>query len=280
MHKITEAKKIADTITRLSVEAKRIAKKRKAGQFVIVRESEGGERIPLTIVDSDPEGGTIDIIVQAVGKTTTRISRLRSGDSLQDVAGPLGNPAHIEKYGTAVVIGGGVGVAPMYPIAKALQRKGNEIISILGAQTAASLILRDEMADLSSKVLVTTDDGSAGEKGFVTDALKGLLNEKEDIDFVFAVGPVVMMEAVCELTKKHEIPTMVSLNPIMIDGTGMCGGCRCTVGGEVKFACVDGPEFDGHLVDFKNLRQRLNMFKKHERQIHVGDGGCKLDGKV
>jgi ferredoxin--NADP+ reductase len=276
MFKIISTELIAENITRLSVQSKRIAKKRKPGQFVIVRVVAGAERIPLTVVDSDIERGTIDLIVQSVGKNTKAIAALKQNDHLLDVAGPLGNATHLEKYGTCVVIGGGVGIAPLFPIAKGLKEIGNSIISILGGRSSRHLILQKELAELSTECIVTTDDGSSGRKGLVTDALLDMIQSGKKIDFVFAVGPIVMMEAVCLLTKKYGIKTMVSLNPIMIDGTGMCGGCRCTVGGEVKFACVDGPEFDGHQVDFQNLKQRLRMFHAHEKRAHHGDGGCHL----
>lgn len=274
---ILEKHKLAEAIYRIKVNAPRIARKRKPGQFVIVRVHRNGERIPLTIVDSDEKRGSIDIIVQVVGKNTHILSNLHKGDAILDVAGPLGKPTKLKKYGTCVVVGGGVGIAPLFPIAKGLKEKGNKVISIIGARTKDLIILKKELQGISEKLFIATDDGSCGYKGLVSEVLTDFM-QQEKIDYVVAVGPVVMMDVVCRITKKEHIKTMVSLNPIMIDGTGMCGGCRCTVGGEVKFACVDGPEFDGHLVDFTNLKRRLKMFHVHERHVHVGDKGCRIDG--
>ncbi len=264
MFEIIRNNEIAENVFRLSIKAEAIAESRKAGQFVIVHHREGAERIPLTIVESDLGEGTIDIIVQAVGKNTKEICSLNPGEFIEDLAGPLGVATHIEDYGNCVVVGGGVGIAPLYPITKSLSNAGNNVTTILGARSKNLIILQDDMRSISKNLILATDDGSSGKKGLVTDALQELIDAGENIDFVLAIGPVVMMEAVSNLTKKYNIKTMVSLNPIMVDGTGMCGVCRCKVGDQTKFACVDGPEFDGHLVDFGNLKRRLRMFKDQE----------------
>ncbi len=280
MHKILEKRMLELKVGWLKIEAPQIAKKRKAGQFVILRIDDDGERIPLTIADSDPENGTITLICQSVGKTTTQLNQLQIGDAIQDVAGPLGKPSHLENFGTAVCIGGGVGIAVTYPIAKALKEEGNKVISILGARTKELLILEDEMRAVSDEVRITTDDGSFGMKGFVTDALQQIIDEQQ-VDFVLTIGPAIMMRVVSDLTRKYGIKTMVSLNSIMIDGTGMCGGCRVEVGGKTQFVCVDGPEFDGHDVDFDLLMLRQRMYFDEEKHAleHYEDG-CKLDAQV
>jgi ferredoxin--NADP+ reductase len=246
---------------------------------VILRIDSTGERIPLTIADSDPEKGSIVLICQSVGKTSTQLNRLQTGDSILDIAGPLGKPSHLENFGTAVCVGGGVGIAVTYPIAKALKEKGNKVISILGARTKDLLILEHEMQQVSDEVRVTTDDGSYGAKGLVTDALRQVIEEQQ-VNFVLAIGPTIMMKFVSKLTQEYGITTMVSLNPIMIDGTGMCGGCRVEVGGKTQFACVDGPEFDGHQVDFDLLMQRQRMYlddeaQSRERYAHA----CQLEAQ-
>jgi ferredoxin--NADP+ reductase len=251
---------------RFVIEAPRIARKQKPGQFVILRIGEQGERIPLTIEGSDPAAGTISIVVQAVGKTTHMLYTMRAGDALADVVGPLGKPSEINKFGTVVVVGGGVGTAMAYPTALALKRAGNEVISIVGARSKELVILEREMHAVSDTLIVTTDDGSYGQKGLVTDWLRELIARGTQIDLVLAVGPVVMMRAVAELTRSAGIRTIVSLNPIMIDGTGMCGGCRVLVDGKSKFACVDGPEFEAHQVNFDVLVQRNAMYKEAERR--------------
>jgi ferredoxin--NADP+ reductase len=268
VNEILENITLAENINQYLVSAPQIARRRKAGQFVIVRINETGERIPLTIADADPEQGTITLVVQTVGKSTAQMSTLTPGDRLLDVVGPLGSPTHIKNYGTAVVIGGGIGIAPAHPIAQALKQAGNTVISILGARSENLLVMEAEMRRTSDEVLICTDDGSYGQQGFVTDALAGLITTGRQIDHVFAVGPVIMMKFVSKLTKEHNIPTMVSLNPIMVDGTGMCGGCRVTVGGKTKFACVEGPDFDGHLVDFDELMKRQAFYKEQERQAY------------
>lgn len=266
MFKIQKAQLLAPGITRFVIEAPRIARKQQPGQFVIIRIYENGERIPLTIESSDATSGTINIVVQAVGKTTHMLHGLKAGDSLADVVGPLGKPSEITKFGTVVVVGGGVGTAMAYPTASALKRAGNDVISILGARNKELMILEKEMRAVSDTLIVTTDDGSYGLKGFVTDWLRELIQRGTQIDLVLAVGPVVMMRAIAELTRPAGIRTMVSLNPIMIDGTGMCGGCRVLVDGKSQFACVDGPEFEAHRVNFDVLVQRNAMYREAERR--------------
>ena len=256
------------TIFEMVIKTPLIAKKAYAGNFVLVRVNETGERIPLTIADSDLTSGTITIIVQGVGKTTKKMNVLNAGDQINDVVGPLGTPSHIEKFGTAVSIGGGVGTAIAYPTAVALKQAGNHVITINGARTKDLVILEDEMKKVSDESYITTDDGSYGFHGFVTDMLQKLIDDKKEINFVLAIGPIPMMQAVADLTKPYGIKTVVSLNPIMVDGTGMCGGCRVTVGGETKFACVDGPEFDGHLVDYDELSLRLQAYAEDEKACY------------
>jgi ferredoxin--NADP+ reductase len=263
MFAIHEARFLAPEIKLFRIEAPRIAKKRRAGQFVIVRLHEQGERIPLTIADAAPAAGTITLVVQGVGKTTCLMNRLAAGDALLDVVGPLGQPSEIERFGTVAVIGGGVGTAIAWPTAVALKEAGNRVVTILGARTRDLVILEEELGRVSDRLVVTTDDGSYGEKGLVTAALERLIAE-ECIDRVLAIGPVPMMRAVAEVTRPHGVKTIVSLNSIMVDGTGMCGGCRVLVGGESRFACVDGPEFDAHEVDFAVLQQRNAMYRPAE----------------
>lgn len=267
MYRIVSAIFLAENIKKFEIEAPRIAKKRKAGQFVMLRLAENGERFPLTIADSDPEKGTITVISQGAGKSTRALNRLEAGDGIRDVVGPLGTPSHIENFGTAVSIGGGVGTAIAYPTAAALKEAGNYVITINGARTKELVILEDKMKAVSDEAYITTDDGSYGFNGFVTQKLQELIDSGKKIDFVLAIGPIPMMKAVAEVTRPYGIRTVVSLNPIMVDGTGMCGCCRVTVGGEVKFACVEGPEFDAHLVDFKNLTDRNRMYQKEEREV-------------
>ena len=261
MFNILEAKQLGTAVTQFEIEAPRIARKQRAGQFVIVRVHENGERIPLTIKSSDPQRGTITLVVQAIGKTTSLMSELGAGDALLDVVGPLGKPSEVEVFGRCVVIGGGVGTAIALPTAKALRDAGNYVIAILGARTRDLLILEDEVRAVTDEVFVMTDDGSYGEKGLVTDKLRQL----EAVDYVLAIGPVPMMRAVAEVTRPDNIRTVVSLNSIMVDGTGMCGGCRVLIGNTSKFACVDGPEFDAHDVDFQILMQRNAMYRDQEK---------------
>ncbi len=278
MYKIISAKFLAEDIKRFDIEAPKIAKKRLAGQFVIIRLDDYGERIPLTIADSDIEKGIITIIVQGIGKTTKQLNLLESGDSIMDVVGPLGLPSHIENFGTSVSIGGGVGTAIAYPTAVALKQAGNHVITINGARTKDLVILEEEMKAISNESYVTTDDGSYGFHGFVTQKLQALIDEGNKIDFVLAIGPIPMMKAVAEVTRPHGIKTVVSLNPIMVDGTGMCGGCRVIVDGKSQFACVNGPEFDAHLVDFKNLTDRNKMYNDFEKNsLEKFAHKCQLD---
>jgi ferredoxin--NADP+ reductase len=266
MFKIVHAQFIAPGIKRFTIEAPRIARKQRPGQFVIVRISETGERIPLTIERSDPDKGTVNIVVQSIGKTTHLLNALETGDSICDIVGPLGKPSEIEKFGTVVVMGGGVGTAMAYPTAAALKQAGNRVITILGGRNKDLVLLEPEMREVSDTVFVTTDDGSYADKGLVTDKLRQLIENGTRIDLVLAVGPIPMMRAVADMTRKERIRTIVSLNPIMIDGTGMCGGCRVLVEGKSEFACVDGPEFDAHRVDFGVLVQRNAMYRAAEKR--------------
>jgi ferredoxin/flavodoxin---NADP+ reductase len=262
---IVDAYWLSKDVKRFEVRAPRIASKQQAGQFVIVRIHDHGERIPLTIAGSDPIAGTFTLIVQGIGKTTRLLNSLESGQFLLDVVGPLGNPSEVHKYGTVVVVGGGVGAAIAWPIAKTLKDAGNRVLTIVGARSKELLILEDELRGASDELLVTTDDGSYGQQGFVTDKLEELIVQEQRIGLVLAIGPIPMMRGVAEVTRPLNIPTTVSLNSIMIDGTGMCGGCRVLVGGKTKFACVDGPEFDAHEVDFDVLTQRNAMYRAAER---------------
>jgi len=264
--RIRQAHFLAPGIKRFVIEAPRIARKHEPGQFVIVRIYEEGERIPLTIESSDPALGTISIVVQSAGKTTHLLNSMQAGDAIADVVGPLGKPSEIAKFGTVVVVGGGVGAAMAYPTAAALKRDGNRVISIIGARNKELVLLESEMRSVSDTLVVTTDDGSYGQKGFVTDRLRELIEGGTKIDLVLAVGPVVMMKAIADLTRPAGIRTVVSLNPIMIDGTGMCGGCRVLVDSKSQFACVDGPEFDAHRVNFEVLVQRNAMYREAERR--------------
>ncbi|MGC2256735.1 MAG: sulfide/dihydroorotate dehydrogenase-like FAD/NAD-binding protein [Candidatus Sulfotelmatobacter sp.] len=266
MFKIIDAEFLAPGIKRFVLEAPRIARKQKPGQFVILRVYEEGERIPITIESSDPARGTVSIVVQSVGKTTRLLNSFKSGDHILDVVGPLGKPSEIENFGTVVVIGGGVGTAMAYPSAAAMKRAGNRVISIIGARNKELVILEQELRAVSDALLITTDDGSYADRGFVTDKLRQLIQNGTRIDLVLAIGPVVMMKAVAEMTRRDNIRTVVSLNPIMIDGTGMCGGCRVLIDGKSEFACVDGPEFDAHKVDFEVLVQRSGMYRDAERR--------------
>lgn len=265
MYKIFKKEVLAPTIKLFEIQAPLVAKKAKAGQFVILRIHDEGERVPLTIADFDRNKGSITCVFQEVGKTTRELGCLREGDSIKDFVGPLGLPSHIEKYGRVVCVGGGVGVAPVHPIARALKEAGNEVTGIVGARTKELLFWEDQMRAACTELRVTTDDGSYVRKGFVTDLLKEAIEEKGDISLCIAIGPLPMMRAVCDLTRVYNLKTIVSLNSIMVDGTGMCGSCRVTVGGEVKFACVDGPEFDGHQVDFAEMARRAVIYKAQEQ---------------
>jgi len=262
--KIIVHEKIATDVYRMVLEAPLIAKKRKAGQFIIIRLDEHGERIPLTIADANPEVGTITIIYQTVGKTTMQLATKEVGGFIQDVVGPLGHPTEIRNFGTCVCVGGGIGKAPLFPIAEALKKAGNEVISIVGARGADLIILEEELRVVSDELIVCTDDGSHGRKALVTEPLKEILESGKKVDLVVAIGPTVMMKFVSKVTEPYGIKTLVSLNSIMIDGTGMCGGCRVTIGGETKFTCVDGPEFDGHKVDWEQMIKRMGSYKPYE----------------
>jgi len=253
------------TVCHLKVEAPRIARKAKPGQFVVLRVNETGERIPLTMAGTDPSAGTIDLIFQVVGKTTALMRTLNEGDSITDIIGPLGKPTHVENLGTVICVGGGTGVAVMYPITKALKEAGNHVIAIIGSRTKDLLILEEEMKAASHDLRVTTDDGSYGHHGFVTDVLRGILDERKDVKMIVGIGPVPMMKFVCRMTKEYGVKTVVSLNPIMLDATGMCGACRITVGGKTKVCCVDGPEFDGHEVDYDELVKRQRAYLSEEK---------------
>jgi len=278
MNKIIEARFLAPDVKLFEIDAPRIAEKRKAGQFVIVRVHDDGERIPLTIADSNKEKGTITIIVQGIGKTTKYLNTMNTGDMIHDLVGPLGRASHIENFGTAVSIGGGVGTAIAFPTAKALKEAGNHVISIIGGRTKEFVILENELKAICDEVYPTTDDGSYGFHGFVTQKLQQLLDEGRKIDFVLAIGPIPMMRAGAEVTRPHGIKTVVSLNPIMVDGTGMCGGCRAIVGGKTQFVCVDGPEFDAHEVDFEVLTKRNRMYTEQE---HTSlEEFCRLDKMI
>jgi ferredoxin/flavodoxin---NADP+ reductase len=271
MYPIVEKKVLSVNVKLLKIKAPLVAKKARPGQFIILRIDEKGERIPLTIADSDSKEGTVTIIFLEVGKTTKQLGALKVGNLLENFAGPLGMPSEVKKYGTVVCVGGGVGIAPLYPIVKALKEAGNHVISILGAKTKDLLLLEKEIERYSNEFYIATDDGSKGHKGFVSDVLQKII-EQQKVDMVMAIGPIIMMKVVSNLTKKYNIKTLVSLNPIMVDGTGMCGGCRVSIDGKTKFACVDGPEFDGHKVDYDNLMLRNRRF------IHAEAEACKLVG--
>ncbi|QTL98515.1 sulfide/dihydroorotate dehydrogenase-like FAD/NAD-binding protein [Iocasia frigidifontis] len=275
MFKILEKEVLAKGIKRINVKAPMIANKTKAGNFIILRIDEKGERIPLTVADYDRETGIISIIFQEVGYTTKQLGSLEVGEHIKDIVGPLGKHIELEGYKKVVCLGGGSGTALLYPKVKAFYNKGSEVIAITGARTKDLIILEDELAEISNKLYIATDDGSYGHHGFVTDILKDLLEEDQEIDLVVAIGPVPMMKAVADMTAAYGVETIVSLNSLMVDGTGMCGGCRVTVGGETKFTCVDGPAFDGHQVDFNELINRLSFYKDEE-EVHQ----CRLDEEV
>ena len=274
MFKIIKKKVLNPTVTLMEIEAPLVAKKAEPGQFVILRVSNDGERIPLTVADYNRDKGTITIIFQIVGATTALLNEKNEGEYISDFVGPLGRATHTEGLKKVAVVGGGVGCAIAYPVAKKLHELGCEVHSIVGFRNKDLLILEDEFRAASSELIIMSDDGSVGEKGLVTDALKKLIDEGNQYDEVIAIGPLVMMKFVAKLTKEYGIKTVVSMNPVMIDGTGMCGGCRLSVGGEMKFACVDGPEFDGHLVDFDEAMDRASMYKEFER--HAYDEACNL----
>ncbi len=268
MNKILKKEKLAEKIKRIEVEAPLISKKAKPGQFVILRVDDKGERIPLTIADANSEKETITLIFQEVGTTTTKLGLLKEGEEILNIAGPLGKPTEIEKYGNVCIIVGGVGAAFVFWMAKVFKEKGNYIIVITGARNKDLIILEDELKKLSDEFYITTDDGSKGKKGFNTEMLAELIKNGKKIDYVLTAGPIIMMKKVAEITKKARIKTVASLNPIMVDGTGMCGCCRVTIGGETKFACVDGPDFDAHLVDFDELLKRTSLYKEMEKKSY------------
>lgn len=277
MYKIVKKRVLNPQVKLMEIEAPAVAKKAEPGQFIILRVYDGGERIPLTIADYDRDKGTVTIIFQEVGKTTKLLGTLNEGESILDFVGPLGVASHLDGYKKVAVIGGGLGTAIAFPQAKKLHQLGAQVHSIIGFRNKDLIILEDEVKAVSDEIYVMTDDGSNGNKGFVTDMLKKLIEQGNQYDLVIAIGPLVMMKFVAALTKPHGIKTIVSMNPVMIDGTGMCGGCRVTVGGETKFACVDGPDFDGHLVDFDEAMRRQQMYKDHEKQS-IEEHECKLGG--
>jgi ferredoxin--NADP+ reductase len=266
MHKILKKEELSDAVVLFEIDAPEIAKKAQAGNFFILKVNEQGERIPLTIADFNRETGTITTVLQKIGKTTYQLGMLNEGDFLSDVIGPLGKHSHIENFGTVICVGGGVGIAPVYPIARALKEAGNTVISIIGARTRNLIFWEEKMKSVSDELVITTDDGSHGRKAVVTVPLDELLRERKGIKLVIAIGPAIMMKFVCITTEKHSVKTVVSLNSIMVDGTGMCGACRIEAGGRTQFACVDGPEFDGHQVDFDLLMARQRMYLDEEKK--------------
>jgi ferredoxin--NADP+ reductase len=279
-HKIVSKRQLSENVFTADIEAPLVARARKPGQFVIISiNNEYSERIPLTISDADPEKGTIRLVWQRVGKTTAELADLQPGDQIASVVGPLGRPSHIENYGTVLCVGGGIANAPLLPISKALKEAGNKIITILGARNEELLIFMDHFARISNELIITTDDGSYGLRGLVTEPLKHVCQRNPKPDRAFVIGPAVMMKACCEITKQYQIPTQVSLNTIMVDGTGMCGGCRIEFDGRPKFVCVDGPEFDGHKVNFDLMIKRLNAYKQLEQEAYerYKQHKCKLD---
>ncbi len=268
MNKIIDKTQLSAEVFKIKVEAQLIAEECLPGQFIMLQVDENGERIPLTIADSDRKNGTINLIFQTVGKTTHLLSEINKGEYILNLVGPLGKPTHVEKVGTVLCVGGGIGVAPLYPIAKAMKVIGNKLVVIIGARNKSLIILEDEMKAIADELIICTDDGSYGQKSLVTHPLKELCERREKPDLVVAIGPPIMMKFCAETTRPYKVSTIVSLNTIMIDGTGMCGGCRVNVGGKARFVCVDGPEFDGHLVDFDNMMQRLGSYKKREEEDH------------
>ncbi len=279
MPKVLDNIQIGSLTWKMKVEISRLVAKAKAGQFVIIRVNEEGERVPMSIAGLDKEIGALTIVYQVVGKTSALMTTVPAGGELSDCVGPLGMPSHVENWGTACVIGGGIGIAPIYPIAQAYKEAGNKLITIIGARSKELLFYEEEHKAVADELYVCTDDGSYGHHGFVSDVLKKLLDDGVKIGMIMAIGPVPMMRVVSNLTKQYDTPTWVSLNPLMIDGTGMCGGCRVSIDGETKFACVDGPDFDGHQVDFDLLTKRLSAYHEQEReamQRFLADPGCRL----
>ncbi|MBN1211573.1 MAG: sulfide/dihydroorotate dehydrogenase-like FAD/NAD-binding protein [candidate division Zixibacteria bacterium] len=283
MPKVLDNFQIGPMVWKMRVETPALVSKAKAGQFVIIRVNEQGERVPMSIAGLNKEKGLLTIIYQVVGKTSALMTTVPAGGELSDCVGPLGMPSHFEKWGTACLVGGGIGIAPIYPIAQAYKEAGNKVITIIGARSKDLLFYEEEHKAVADELHVCTDDGSYGHHGFVSDVLKKILDDGEKIGMIMAIGPVPMMRVVTNLTKNYNVPTWVSLNPLMIDGTGMCGGCRVSIGGETKFACVDGPDFDGHLVDFDLLTKRLSAYKDQERKAmkhFLAEPGCKLADAV
>jgi ferredoxin--NADP+ reductase len=283
MPRVADNTQLSDLIWKMHVEVPRLVAKAKAGQFVIIRVDEHGERVPMSIAGLDEENGLLTIIYQVVGKTSAQMTTVPAGGELSDCVGPLGVPSHTAKWGTACVIGGGIGIAPIYPIAQAYKKGGNKVITIIGSRSKDLLFYEDEHKAVADEFYVCTDDGSYGFHGFVSDKLKEIVDGGTEVNMVMAIGPVPMMRVVANLTRSYNIPTWVSLNPLMIDGTGMCGGCRVSVGGETKFACVDGPDFDGHKVDFDLLTMRLSAYREQERAAmkrFIAEPGCKLSEAV
>ena len=281
MNRILKKTQLSAEVFRMEIEAPLIARERKPGQFIILQVDDSiGERIPLTIADADPKAGTITLLFQTVGRTTHLLAEKNVGDSLPALLGPLGQPTHIEKVGHVVCVGGGIGVAPLHPIAQAMKAAGNKVTIIMGARTQELIVMETEMRKIADELIIVTDDGSYGRKGLVTQPLKELCEQTPKPDMAVIIGPPIMMKFGAETTRPYGVHTVVSLNTIMIDGTGMCGGCRVTVGGKTKFVCVDGPEFDGHLVDFDNMMKRLRAYKPREDADHHAHHHCHLDDAV
>jgi len=280
--KIVEKRELFEKVHQFKIDAPHLVSKAKAGQFVILRQNEMGERVPMSIGGLDKKNGLLTVVIQEVGKTSAAMNRMKAGDSFADVVGPLGLPTHMEKFGNCICIGGGVGIPPIYPIAQALKEAGNKVTTIIGARSKNLLIYEKELGNASDQLLISTDDGSYGTHGFVTTILQKMIDDGEKIDMVICVGPVPMMKAVVETTREPKIKTFVSLNPIMVDGTGMCGACRVTVGGKTKFACVDGPDFDGHEVDFDEMTKRQKMYLKQEKVSYEKflHKGCNVNKQI
>jgi ferredoxin--NADP+ reductase len=282
LFKIIDKRELCEKVHQFRIDAPRLVAKAKAGQFVILRKDELGERVPMSIGGLDKKNGILTVVIQEVGKTSGSMNQMKTGDYFADVVGPLGIPSHVEKFGHCVCIGGGVGIPPIYPIAQALREAGNKVTTIIGARSKNLLIFEQELGSASDRLLISTDDGSYGTHGFVTTVLQKLMTDGEKIDMVICVGPVPMMKAVVNTTREPKIKTFVSLNPVMVDGTGMCGACRVTVGGKTKFACVDGPDFDGHEVDFEEMTKRMKMYAKYEKQAYEKflHEGCKVAEQI
>lgn len=282
MNKILDKRQLCEKVYRFRIEVPHLVSKARPGQFVILRKDENGERVPMSIGGLDRANGILTVVIQEVGKTSAAMNDMNTGDCFADVVGPLGIPTHIENFGHCVLIGGGVGIPPIYPVAQGLKEAGNKVTVIIGARSKDLLIFEKELGEAADRLLITTDDGSYGHHGLVTTALQKMMDDGETIDWVFCVGPVPMMRAVVETTREPKIKTFVSLNPIMVDGTGMCGACRVTVGGKTKFACVDGPDFDGHEVDFNEMTKRMKMYVRYEKKAYENyqEHRCHLDEQI